>query len=128
MLTINNGSGFYKGAIIEYTLYNAAHSKFRTGRFTTFFDSVGFTSVPGVEDVYYFQGAGWDQPAGGGGFSFRWYTTGAGVLTFTISNTSGETAYFRADVKLIGFIRLIHQYEIKRKNSRTASFLRRTDG
>ena len=102
MLTINNGSGFYKGAIIEYTLYNAAHSKFRTGRFTTFFDSVGFTSVPGVEDIYYFQGVGWNQPAGGGGFSFRWYTTGAGVLTFTISNTSGETAYFIADVKLIG--------------------------
>lgn len=101
MMTINNGSTFYKGVIVEYTLYNAAHSKFRIGRVATFFDCVGFTSVPGVEEIYYSQGAGWNLPAGGGGFSFRWYTTGAGVLTFTISNTSGETAYFRADVKLI---------------------------
>ncbi len=101
MLTINNGSAFYKGAIIEYTLYNNSHSKFRTGRVATFFDSVGFTSVPGVEDIYYSQGAGWNQPSGSGGFSFRWYTTGAGVLTFTMQNSSGETANFRADVKLI---------------------------
>lgn len=101
MITINNGSAFYKGAIIEYTLYNDSHSKFRTGRVATFFDSVGFTSVPGAEDIYYSQGAGWNQPAGAGGFSFRWYTTGAGVLTFTIQNSSGETANFRADVKLI---------------------------
>jgi hypothetical protein len=101
MITINNGSGFYKGAIIEYTLYNNSHSKFRTGRFATFFDSVGFTSVPGAEDIYYYQGAGWNQPSGSGGFSFRWYTTGAGVLTFTINNSCGEVANFRADVKLI---------------------------
>jgi hypothetical protein len=102
MLTINNGSAFYKGAIIEYTLYNNSHSKFRTGRVATFFDSVGFTGFPGSENIYYYEGIGWNLSSGAGGFSFRWYTTGAGVLTFTINNGSGEVANFRADVKLIG--------------------------
>jgi len=101
MITIDNASGFYKGAIIEYVLYNDSNSKFRIGRFSTFFDSVGFTAVPGAEEIYYSQGAGWNQPAGGGGFSFRWYSNGAGIVNFTINNTSGETAQFRADVKLI---------------------------